>query len=131
MKHERSCPEPPAQPSPQPPASLLEIVMGEAQAPFKLARLILPPHSAGPQPHKHMARAEGCYVLRGTLAVTVGERTVTVQPGEAVYVAPGSSCAYWNPTAATCVALLIFAPGEHVPDAGQLPGHVGRLPPEE
>jgi mannose-6-phosphate isomerase-like protein (cupin superfamily) len=77
---------------------------------FALATLTLPPHSADAPLSAHTGHAIGYYVLSGTLAATVAERTVVVRAGAAVYVAPNAPHACWNPAAAPAVLLLITAP---------------------
>lgn len=77
---------------------------------FGLATLTLPPHGDSLQGAGQDQSAKGCYVLRGTLAVTIGDRTITVRAGEAVYVEPSVGYTYWNPTASPVEALLIFTP---------------------
>jgi mannose-6-phosphate isomerase-like protein (cupin superfamily) len=109
MNHE---PLPPAAAA-APPARPLEGVLlsgAETSGAFALATLKLPPHSAGPPLHAHAGHAEGHYVLSGILAVTIAERTVIVQAGAAVAVAPGVAHTCWNPAAAPAVVLLIRAP---------------------
>jgi quercetin dioxygenase-like cupin family protein len=86
----------------------------ETNESFGLVTLTLPPHDDSSNIEVHPYHAKGCYVLRGTLAVTIGECTVTMQPGEAVYVAPGVDHSYWNPTAAQVEALLFFTPCDNV-----------------
>ena len=72
-------------------------------------RLTLAPHTDAPPPVVDTKDIQGCYVLRGTLAVTIGDRTVTLHPGEATAFAPGVRYTVWNPTAAPAEALLIVA----------------------
>ncbi|HYF64887.1 MAG TPA: cupin domain-containing protein [Herpetosiphonaceae bacterium] len=82
-----------------------------------LATVTLPPHYAGP-PQDHVAEvAQGCYALSGTLALTYGSRTVTLERGSTVLVPPGVAYTYWNPTAAPAVVLLISLP-DRMSDVG-------------
>jgi mannose-6-phosphate isomerase-like protein (cupin superfamily) len=76
---------------------------------FALEVLTLPPYGTGPGAHAH-AHGEGHYVLSGTLAATLGERTVIVRAGSAVHVAPHVPHTCWNPGASPVVVLLIQAP---------------------
>lgn len=99
---------------------------GAAEWPFALEALTLPPYG-GPPPPDARRQALCCYVLRGTLAVTVEERTVTVRAGEAVPLGPGLAHCYWNPSAAAVELLLIVALA--APAAGA-PAH-RPIPPEE
>ncbi|HMQ31118.1 MAG TPA: cupin domain-containing protein [Chloroflexaceae bacterium] len=80
----------------------------EARA-FALEVLTLPPHAGGTGVHAH-PYGEGHYVISGTLAATLGERTVIVRAGSAVYVEPDVAHACWNPGASPVVVLLIQAP---------------------
>lgn len=76
---------------------------------FALEVLTLPPYASGPGAHAH-AHGEGHYVLSGTLAATLGERTVIVRAGSAVHVEPDLPHTCWNPGASPVVVLLIQAP---------------------
>lgn len=49
------------------------------------------------------------YVLEGTMAIRLGDRTITVDAGDLVRVPVGVSCAAWNPTSATVRCLAIVA----------------------
>lgn len=95
---------------------------GEA---FGLVTLTLPPHDDSSMPASDLCHAKGCYVLRGILAVTIADRTITVQPGEAVYIAPGVQHTYWNPTATLVEALIIFTPSS---DADRNDYHIDSCP---
>jgi mannose-6-phosphate isomerase-like protein (cupin superfamily) len=76
---------------------------------FALEVLTLPPYSIGPDAHAH-PHGEGHYVLSGTLAATLGERTVIVRAGAAVHVEADAPHTCWNPGASPVVVLLIQAP---------------------
>lgn len=78
---------------------------------FALVQLTLPPYHAGTAPHLHPAFTEGCYVLEGTLAVTIGDQTITLAPGTAVRIPAGVLHSAWNPTAMPTMLLLIYSPG--------------------
>lgn len=78
---------------------------------FALVTLTLPPFCAGDDIHRHQGHAEGWYVLGGSLAVTVGDRTLVLGVGETALVPPGAAHTCWNPTAATTTVLLIAIPG--------------------
>jgi quercetin dioxygenase-like cupin family protein len=78
---------------------------------FALARLTLAPFSPGAPAHHHLAHAEGCYVLSGTLAITSGDDTIMLRAGGALAVQPGVVHACWNPTASDATVLLIYTPG--------------------
>jgi uncharacterized RmlC-like cupin family protein len=76
-----------------------------------LATLALPPHSADAMTGAQAEHAVSYYVLSGTLAATVADRTVIVGAGSALYVAPNTPHACWNPAAAPAVVLQIALPG--------------------
>ena len=78
---------------------------------YGLATVTLPPHYPGSPLGSIAAVAQGCYVLSGTLALTYGTSTVTLDRGCSVLVPPGVAFSYWNPTAAPTVVLLISLPG--------------------
>lgn len=78
---------------------------------FALVQLTLPPYHAGTAPHLHPSFTEGCYVLEGTLAVTIGEQTITLTPGTAARIPAGVLHSVWNPTAMPILMLLIYSPG--------------------
>jgi quercetin dioxygenase-like cupin family protein len=78
---------------------------------YALATLVLPPYHPGMPQHQHPAHVEGCYVIRGTLAVTHDSRTITLTQGASILIAPGVAHTIWNPTAAAVTLLLIYQPG--------------------
>lgn len=82
---------------------------GETGGAFALELLIIPPYGSGPGVHAH-PHGEGHYVVSGTLAATLGERTVIVRAGSAVHVDAEVPHTCWNPGAAPAVVLLIQAP---------------------
>jgi quercetin dioxygenase-like cupin family protein len=93
----------------------------ETNGAFVIATLTLPPHSPGLPLHAHPGYAEGHYVLSGTLAVTIAERTVIVRAGSALCVPPGVAHACWNPAAAPAMLLLIAAPAAEPRPMSPLP----------
>jgi quercetin dioxygenase-like cupin family protein len=97
-------------PPPGPGQRLAALLGGsETGGAFALEVLTLPPYASGPGAHAH-PHGEGHYVLSGTLAATLGERTVIVRAGSAVHVEPDVPHTCWNPGAAPVVVLLIQAP---------------------
>lgn len=83
---------------------------------FALATLTLPPYSPAAPLTARAGDAIGYYVLSGTLAATIAERTVVVRAGAAVYVPPDAPHTCWNPAAAPAVLLLITAPAARPSD---------------
>lgn len=109
MDHEPFSPAPGAAPATDHHETVL-LSSAETNGAFAIATLTLPPHSPGLPLHAHPGYAEGHYVLSGTLAVTIAERTVIVRAGSALCVPPGVAHTCWNPAAAPAVLLLIAAP---------------------
>jgi uncharacterized cupin superfamily protein len=78
---------------------------------YTLVTLTLPPFHVGTPLHTHPANEEGCYILEGTLALTQGDRTVTLTANGAARTPAGVAHNMWNPTAAPTTVLLIYTPG--------------------
>jgi quercetin dioxygenase-like cupin family protein len=72
---------------------------------------ILPPFWAENRMHQHRTHAEGCYVLAGVLAVTVGEQTHVLHVGQSAFAPRRTPHRLWNPTAEATTVLLIATPG--------------------
>jgi quercetin dioxygenase-like cupin family protein len=66
---------------------------------------------AGPPLHVHHASDEAYYVLEGTFAVRLGERTITALPGTFVFIPRGTVHAFMNAGARPARLLLTFSPG--------------------
>lgn len=71
----------------------------------------VPPHDPGPAPHWHAHTREWWWVLDGTLAVTMGEKTITAVPGTSLYIPPRMVHTFWNPTGAPVAFLALMSPG--------------------
>lgn len=71
----------------------------------------IPPHDPGPPAHWHAYTSEWWWVLSGTLAITVGEETITAVPGTKVYIPPRTTHTFWNPTGAPVAFLALMSPG--------------------
>ena len=87
---------------------------------FALVAITLPPYDPGAPPHTHPQHAEGCYVLAGTLALTLDQRTIMLTQDTAVQMPAGVAHTYWNPTAGPTVVLLIYTPGASAERAAAL-----------
>jgi mannose-6-phosphate isomerase-like protein (cupin superfamily) len=72
----------------------------------------VPPHFAGPSLHRHAYTTELFYILEGTLALTLGEETITATPGASAYIAPGVVHTFFNPTAERVKFLIWITPGD-------------------
>jgi len=78
-----------------------------------LAEARLPPGGAT-TPHHHAATEEIYYILEGTAAMTLGQETRPVGPGDAIAIPPGARHTIRNTGAAELVFLCTCAPGyEH------------------
>jgi quercetin dioxygenase-like cupin family protein len=103
---------------------------GDTGEHFAVVALTLPPHHSGVPAHTHLAHAEGCYVVAGSLAVTHDEQTVMLTPGRAVHIAAGVPHSVWNPTAGATIVLVIYTPGVSAALADALvAGELGDAPP--
>ena len=70
-------------------------------------------------PHRHRHVMEVCYVVRGTLACTIGDATITASAGTSLLVPPGVLHIFWNPTPMPVTYLLCCCPDgteQHVAD---------------
>lgn len=78
-----------------------------------LAEARLPPGRAT-TPHHHAATEEIYYVLSGTAAMTIGQETRSVGPGDAIAIPPGVRHTILNTGDVELVFLCTCAPGyEH------------------
>jgi mannose-6-phosphate isomerase-like protein (cupin superfamily) len=77
-----------------------------------LLEYIAPPHFAGPALHWHAYTTELFYILEGTLALTLGEETITATPGASAYIPPGVVHTFFNPTAEPVKFLIWITPGD-------------------
>lgn len=78
---------------------------------FSLVLWSLPPFWAESPMHQHNTHAEGCYVLAGSLAVTVGDQTHMLHAGQSAFAPRRTPHRFWNPTAEATTVLLIATPG--------------------
>ena len=65
----------------------------------------------GMPPHLHRYEDEACFVLEGTFAITVGERTIAAGPGAYVFGPRGVPHAFRNVGEAPGRLLVIVSPG--------------------
>jgi mannose-6-phosphate isomerase-like protein (cupin superfamily) len=77
-----------------------------------LLEYIAPPHFPGPALHWHAHTTELFYILEGTLALTLGEETITATPGASTYIPPGVLHTFFNPTAEPVKFLIWITPGD-------------------
>ena len=76
-----------------------------------LETLVLAPYNPGMPMHQHPAHAQGYYIIEGTLAVTYGNRTITLICGELFVIPPGVTHTCWNPSAMPTTLLVSYQLG--------------------
>lgn len=102
-----------AQPMPMQGATVTSIATSiHTGGAWSLVKYTAPPHYTGPPLHWHQHTMEAFYILDGTLAFTLGERTITASVGAFILVPPGIAHTF-NPTAASASYLVWFSPGGH------------------
>lgn len=77
-----------------------------------LQELSVPAGFEGAPMHTHAQTIEAYYVLGGTLAFTVDERTFTMPKGAYILIHPGTAHTFWNPTTQPARCLLIASPAD-------------------
>lgn len=77
---------------------------------FGLFEWYLPPGGGGPEPHFHKTFSESFYVLSGTIGLYDGERWVSAQPGDFLYVPHHGVHAFRNDADVSASMLILFAP---------------------
>jgi len=91
--------------------AVLRATGGETGGTFGIAELTLPPHFRHIAPHWHAHTTESFYVLDGTIAFTLDDRTFTLGRGGFVMAPARTVHQFWNPTAAPATLLDLFLPG--------------------
>ena len=103
-----------AQPMPMQGATVTSIATSiHTGGAWSLVKYTASPHFSGPPLHWHQHTMEAFYILDGTLAFTLGERTITASVGAFILVPPGVVHTFFNPTAASATYLVWFSPGGH------------------
>ena len=74
-----------------------------------MAELSVPP-AGGPPPHIHHREDESFYVLEGTLAIRMGDRTVNAAPGDFVHIPRGTVHCFKNTGNGHAKMLVTFTP---------------------
>lgn len=112
-----------------------KVASADTNGAFAMIEYTAPPHFDGYAPDRHTNAMEVCYVVRGTLACTLGDATITASAGTSILVPPGVLHIFWNPTPAPVTYLLCCCPSgaeQHVADISaviathlvlDLPGH--------
>ncbi len=77
---------------------------------WSLLEYIAPPYYGGLPAHWHERTLETCYVVAGTMALTLDDHTITVSRGAVIAVPPGVRHTFFNPTAAPVTLLMWFSP---------------------
>lgn len=67
--------------------------------------------SEGPPLHRHVDQDERWVVVSGVLTARVGDRTLTLHPGETIDVPRSAPHTYWNAGDAECVFRYELTPG--------------------
>jgi quercetin dioxygenase-like cupin family protein len=80
----------------------------------------IPPHSQAIVGHHPGDHQELCYIIQGSLAVTLGERTFMLHAGEAFFAHAHMYHACWNPTAQATTIVQIILPHGSI-DGGVVP----------
>jgi mannose-6-phosphate isomerase-like protein (cupin superfamily) len=88
-----------------------KVTSADTHGAFALIEYIAPPHFHGPALHEHARTTQMFYVLDGTLAFTLGEKTIMAARGTSILVPPRVIHTFWNPTAAPVTFLMLFSPG--------------------
>ena len=79
-----------------------------------IGEITLAPHTEGPPQHRHAQHDEGFYVVSGTVAFTVGEKTYEAATGTLVMIPPGAPHTFENPGDEPTVLLNTFTPDLYV-----------------
>jgi mannose-6-phosphate isomerase-like protein (cupin superfamily) len=79
-----------------------------------IGEITLAPHTEGPPQHRHAQHDEGFYVVAGTVAFTVAEKTYQAGPGTLVMIPPGAPHTFANPGDQPAVLLNTFTPDLYV-----------------
>lgn len=89
----------------------LRLLLRSADSPSQMSVMLVEvPAGGAVPPHTHAREEEGYFVLEGALALTVGDRTETLAPGDFGHVPPRTVHAYANPGPST-VRFLAFTVG--------------------
>ena len=83
-----------------------KVASADTKGAFAMTEYTAPPHFDGYAPHRHSHAMEVCYVVRGTLACTLGDATITASAGTSLLVPPGVLHIFWNPTPMPVTFLL-------------------------
>ena len=97
---------------------------------FFLAEVLVPP-GGGPPPHIHEREDETFYLLRGTLTIWVGDRTVHASEGDCAHLPRGIVHSFRNTGTETAKMLVTATPAgiEKFFEEACYPAVEGREPP--
>ena len=90
---------------------IFKVVSEDSQGDLMIVQYTAPGHFPGPAQHIHQHTDETFYVLGGTLKVTVGETSRTIEAGGIVFVPRGVAHTFANPTAKPVTMLIVMTPG--------------------
>jgi mannose-6-phosphate isomerase-like protein (cupin superfamily) len=83
----------------------------EPDSPVSMLEWDAPPGAGGIPLHVHERTTEGFYVLRGRIALQLGEERVVRGAGSYTVVPPGHPHTFWNPGDEPAAYLTPIAPG--------------------
>ena len=92
----------------------------------------LMPQDVGPAPHVHPFNDEGFYVIDGSMDMTVGDSSISANPGTSVWI-PRRTVHAFKVTSSTCRVLNSFAPAgmEQLLKSLARPADRHELPPKD
>ena len=90
---------------------------------------VLPPRLSGPPLHRHRVETETFWVLQGRLRVRLGARTLVLDAGDSVTVAPQTLHAFANPTDRPVRIRMQETPAGPLEDQFRALAAAGRIPP--
>ena len=107
----------------------VRLLLRSADSPAQMSVMLVEvPAGGAVPPHTHAREEEGYFVLEGALALTIGDRTDTLAPGDFGHVPPRTVHGYANPGPAT-VRFLAFTVGGPIDQFFEaMSRHVKRMP---
>ncbi|SDN42098.1 cupin domain-containing protein [Actinacidiphila guanduensis] len=79
-----------------------------------IGEITVPPHTEGPQQHRHAQHDEGFYVVSGTVHFTVGDTVHVAPAGTLAMIPPGAPHTFANRGDEPAVLLNTFTPDLYV-----------------
>src|SRR5262245_30242874 len=91
--------------------TMMKATAGTTGGGFSMSEVTFPAGMAGPPPHAHRHTTDTCYVLEGTLHLTLGPRDLDAPAGSYLLVPPGIVHTFANTSDAPVRFLNINTPG--------------------